>query len=113
MNTKKYGFFGIYTSLSMGQSLTVLTVICSPMHFGMRKLYDSLVIESLYKGISYYDGTVTWIFIFDNLSFVMVLISSAFSISAARSDILIYYNESYILPYSELTAKMGWLDGRE
>jgi hypothetical protein len=44
-----HGFFSTYASLSMSQSLAVSVDLYSAMHFGMRKLYDHLTFEPVWK----------------------------------------------------------------
>jgi hypothetical protein len=64
MNTAGKGFFGSYTSLSMDQSLALTIDVYSSMHFGMRKLYDSLTIGEIWKKAVYYTGTAAGILVF-------------------------------------------------
>jgi hypothetical protein len=64
MNTAGYAFFGSYTSLSMDQSLALAMDVYSSLHFGMRKLYDSLTIKPVWKNAIYYGGTAAGILTF-------------------------------------------------
>jgi hypothetical protein len=64
MNAAGGGFFGSYTGLSMDQSLALTMDVYSAMHFGMKKLYDSLTIEPMWKNAVYYGGTLAGIFVF-------------------------------------------------
>jgi hypothetical protein len=61
MDTAGYGFFGSYASPSMGQSLALTMDAYSSMHFGMRRLYDSLAIAPMWKNAIYYGGTAAGI----------------------------------------------------
>jgi hypothetical protein len=64
MNTAGYGFFGAYSSLSMDQSLALTLNVYSAMHFGMKKLHDSLTLEPVWKNIIYIGGTAAGILAF-------------------------------------------------
>jgi hypothetical protein len=64
MDTSGYGFFGSYTSPSMDQSMALTVDIYSSLHFGMRKLYDSLTIAPMWKNALYYGGTAAGILAF-------------------------------------------------
>jgi hypothetical protein len=62
--TAGYGFFGSYTSLSMDQSLAVTMDVYSSMHFGLRKLYEGLTLNPVWKNAIYYGGTAVGLIAF-------------------------------------------------
>ncbi|GHU84459.1 hypothetical protein FACS189473_1900 [Spirochaetia bacterium] len=64
MNTAGYGFFGSYSSLSMDQSLALTMDVYSSMHFGLKKLYDSLTLAPIWKNVIYIGGTAAGILTF-------------------------------------------------
>ena len=57
MGSMGYGFFHTYGSMSMNQSLSLSMGVYSSMHYGMKKLYDSLDLDPVWKNIIYYGGT--------------------------------------------------------
>jgi len=64
MNAMGYGFFNTYSSLSMNQSMAMTTNVYSAMHYGLKKLNDSLDIPKAWKNIIYYGGTAVGILAF-------------------------------------------------
>jgi hypothetical protein len=64
MNTVEYGFWGSYGSPSMNQSMAVTLDVYSAMHFGLKKLYDTLSIDAMWKNAAYYGGTAAGILLF-------------------------------------------------
>jgi hypothetical protein len=64
MDTSGHGFFGSYTSPGMNQSLALTVDVYSSMHFGMRKLYDSLGLAPMWKNAIYYGGTAAGLLAF-------------------------------------------------
>jgi hypothetical protein len=64
MNSMGYGFFNTYSSLSMNQSIAVTMDVYSAMHYGLKKLNDSLDIPNIWKNIIYYSGTAAGILAF-------------------------------------------------
>jgi len=64
MNAMGYGFFNTYSSLSMDQSLALTVDVYSAMHYGLKKLNDSLDIPKVWKDIIYYGSTAAGILTF-------------------------------------------------
>jgi hypothetical protein len=64
MDASGYGFFGSYTSVSMDQALALSTDIYFSMHYGLKKLYDSLTVAPMWKNAIYYSGTAAGILVF-------------------------------------------------
>ncbi|MDR2941990.1 MAG: hypothetical protein LBV17_05325 [Treponema sp.] len=64
MNALNYNFFQTYSTLSMNQSMALTTDIYSAMHYGLKKLNDSLDIPKQWKNVIYYGGTAVGILIF-------------------------------------------------
>ena len=62
MDSMGYGFFHTYGSPSMNQSLSLTIGIYSSMHYGLKKLNDSLDLAPAWKNIIYYGGTAAGIF---------------------------------------------------
>jgi len=67
MNSVDSNFFRTYGSLSMNQSLSLTVGAYTSMHYGLKKLYDSLDLAPAWKNIIYYGSTVTGIFCFGYL----------------------------------------------
>ncbi|MDR1353232.1 MAG: hypothetical protein LBK05_08115 [Treponema sp.] len=63
-NASTYGFFGSYTRPSMEQSLSFTMDVYSAMHFGLKKLRDSLPFAPVWKNIIYIGGNMTGIIAF-------------------------------------------------
>jgi hypothetical protein len=63
-NASPYGFFGSYTRLSMEQSMSLTMDVYSAMHFGIKKLRDSLPLAPVWKNIIYIGGNLTGIIAF-------------------------------------------------
>jgi hypothetical protein len=57
-------FFAGYSTLSMNQSLALTADVYSAMHFGMRKLYDSLPLGPIWKTAIFYGGTAAGLLAF-------------------------------------------------
>jgi hypothetical protein len=57
MHTVGNGFFSSYANLSMDQALALTMDLYSAMHFGMKKLYNSLTIRPAFRTAIYYGGT--------------------------------------------------------
>jgi hypothetical protein len=64
IDTFGYGFFDSYTSPSMAQSMAFTVDLYSFMHFGMRKLYDSLGLAPVWKNAIYYGGAAAGLLAF-------------------------------------------------
>ena len=65
MNTaENNGFLSTYGNPSMNQSMAVTLDVYSSMHFGLKKLYDTLPVSTMWKKAAYYGGTATGILIF-------------------------------------------------
>lgn len=64
MQEMNYAFPITYTSPSMKQSLSLTMGVYSSMHYGLKKMYDSLPFEPLYKNLIYAGSTAAGIFIF-------------------------------------------------
>ena len=64
MNARGCGFFNTYSSLSMNQSMALTMDLYSAMHYGMKKLNDSLDIPTPWKKTIYYGGTAVGILAF-------------------------------------------------
>jgi hypothetical protein len=64
MNTVGNGFFSSYADLSMEQSTALSLDVYSAMHFGLKKLRDTLTVNTILKDTVYYGGTAAGIFIF-------------------------------------------------
>jgi hypothetical protein len=64
MNTAGNGFWGSYGSPSMNQSMAVSLDIYSAMHFGLKKLHDTLSVDAIWKNAAYYGGTAAGILLF-------------------------------------------------
>ncbi|MDR3343813.1 MAG: hypothetical protein LBT14_13740 [Treponema sp.] len=64
MNTVGHGFFSSYANPGMSQSLALTKDIYSAMHFGMKRLNDSLTIAPMWKYAIYYGGTVAGLLVF-------------------------------------------------
>jgi hypothetical protein len=63
-NATPYGFFGSYSRPSMEQSLSLTMDVYSAMHFGMKKLRDSLPLGPVWKNVIYIGGNLTGIITF-------------------------------------------------
>jgi hypothetical protein len=64
MNAMGCGFFNTYSSLSMNQSMAIATDVYSSLHYGLKKLNDSLDAPKAWKNIIYYGGTAASILTF-------------------------------------------------
>ena len=58
MNTVGHGFFSSYANPGMSQSLAVTVDIYSGFNFGMKKFYDTSNMNSIFKYIIYYGGSI-------------------------------------------------------
>jgi hypothetical protein len=67
--TAENRFFGSYATPSMSQSLAISVDAYSAIHFGMRKMYDSMAITPLWKNIIYIGGTAAGILAFIYIPF--------------------------------------------
>jgi hypothetical protein len=64
MNAMGYGFLNTYSILSMNQSMALTMDVYSAMHYGLKKLYDSLDMPKIWKDIIYYSSTAAGILTF-------------------------------------------------
>ncbi len=64
MQAMGYDFISTYTSPSMNQSLALTMGVYSSMHYGLKKMYDSLPFAPLYKNLIYGGSTAAGILAF-------------------------------------------------
>ena len=61
MDSMGYGFFSTYGSPSMSQSLSLTMGVYSSMHYGLKKLRDSLDLAPIWKNVIYCGSTAAGI----------------------------------------------------
>ncbi len=64
MQAMEHAFLYTYTSPSMNQSLALTMGVYSSMHYGIKKMYDSLTFAPLYKNLIYAGSTAAGILAF-------------------------------------------------
>ena len=57
MQAMIYNFWETYSGLSMNQSLKLTTGVYSAMHYGLKKMYDSLNFTPFWNNAIYYSAT--------------------------------------------------------